>query len=76
MKNEYDFSNGVRGAVVPPTPGTRRVTIQMDEEVLDWFFNQCEKAGGGNYQAMINDALRDHIQREREPLEDGCCGRR
>ena len=38
--------------------------------MLDWFFDQCEKAGGGSYQMMINDALSDHIQREREPLED------
>jgi hypothetical protein len=70
MRNEYDFSSGVRGAVVPPTPGTRRITIQLDEESLDWFFNQCEKAGGGNYQTLINDALREHIQHEREPVEE------
>jgi hypothetical protein len=70
MKDEYDFSKGVRGAIVATPPGTRRITIQLDEEILDWFFNQCEQAGGGNYQRMINDTLRDHIQREREPLED------
>jgi predicted DNA binding CopG/RHH family protein len=70
MKDEYDFSNGVRGAIVPPRPGTRRITIRLDKEMLDWFFNQCEQAGGGNYQTMINDALREHIQREREPVEE------
>ena len=70
MKDEYDFSKGVRGAIVATPPGTRRIAIQLDEEVLGWFFDQCEKAGGGNYQTMINDALREHIQREREPLED------
>ena len=70
MKDEYDFSKGVRGPIVATPPGTRRITIQLDEELLDWFFDRCEKAGGGNYQAMINDALRGHIQREREPLEE------
>ncbi len=70
MKDEYDFSKGKRGPIVPPQPGKRRITIRLDAEVLDWFFDQCEKAGGGNYQTMINDALRDHIQREREPLEE------
>lgn len=34
------------------------------------FFGRCEKAGEGNYQSMINAALREHIQRQREPLED------
>jgi hypothetical protein len=69
VKDEYDFSRGKRGPIVPPQPGKRRITIRLDEEVLDWFFDQCEKAGGGNYQTMINSALREHIQREREPLE-------
>ncbi|HEU4457277.1 MAG TPA: BrnA antitoxin family protein [Longimicrobium sp.] len=70
MRDEYDFSKGVRGAIVPPPPGTRRVTIRLDEEILEWFYDQCEKAGGGNYQTMINDALREHIKREREPVEE------
>lgn len=70
MKEEYDFSKGKRGAILPPQPGKRRITIRLDEEVLEWFFDQCDQAGGGSYQSMINEALRDHIRREREPLEE------
>ena len=70
MKDEYDFSKGKRGPIIPPQPGKKRITIRLDEEVLEWFYDQCDKAGGGNYQSMINAALREHIQREREPLEE------
>ena len=70
MKDEYDFSNGRRGAVVPTPPGKTRITIRIDDEILDWFREKVSDAGGGNYQTLINDALRDHIRHEREPLED------
>ena len=69
MKNEYDFSQARRGAVAPPTGGKTRVTIRLDDDVLDWFRDQVESAGGGNYQTLINAALREHIQQAREPLE-------
>jgi hypothetical protein len=42
----------------------------LDEDVLAWFRDQVEAAGGGNYQTLINDALRQHIARAREPLEE------
>jgi uncharacterized protein (DUF4415 family) len=70
MKDEYDFSNGRRGAVVPTPPGKTRITIRLDDEVLDWFREKVSDAGGGNYQTLINDALREHIQHEREPVEE------
>jgi len=70
MKDEYDFSNGRRGAVVPTPPGKTRITIRLDDEVLDWFRDKVNDAGGGNYQTLINNALRDHIRHEREPLEE------
>jgi uncharacterized protein (DUF4415 family) len=69
MKSEYDFSKGKRGAVVPVPAGKTRVTIRLDDDVLDWFRDQVDKAGGGNYQALINQALRDFMERSREPLE-------
>ena len=69
MKSEYDFTKAKRGAVVPTPPGKTRVTIRLDNEVLDWFRKQVDDAGGGNYQALINDALLEHIARRREPLE-------
>ena len=70
MKDEYDFSRAVRGAVVPTPPGKTRITIRIDDEILDWFREKVSDAGGGNYQTLINDALREHIQREGEPVEE------
>lgn len=69
MKREYDFKNAKRGAVIPAPPGKLRVTIRLDNAVLDWFRKQVDEAGGGNYQSLINHALVEHIARRREPLE-------
>lgn len=69
MKQEYDFSKGKRGAVVQAAPGKTRVTIRLDDEILDWFRNEVDNGGGGNYQTLINLALRDFVSRSREPLE-------
>ena len=69
MKKEYDFSNGRRGTVVPLPAGKTRVTIRLDTDILDWFRNQVDEAGGGNYQSLINQSLRDFVNRSREPLE-------
>ena len=63
MKREYDFSKGRRGAVVPPEPGKTRITIRMDNKVLGHFRKRVHEMGGGNYQTLINDTLREHIQR-------------
>lgn len=62
MKAEYDFSKARRGAVVPTTPGKTRITIRLDSEVIDWFRSQVNEVGGGNYQSLINEALKGHIQ--------------
>jgi uncharacterized protein (DUF4415 family) len=69
MKREYDFSHAKRGPVVTVPKGKTRITIRLDDDVLDWFRQQVERAGGGNYQSLINDALREHIRRTHEPLE-------
>ena len=69
MKREYDFSKGKRGPVVSVPKGKTRITIRLDEDILDWFRQQVDRAGGGNYQTLINDALRQHIRRVQEPLE-------
>ena len=70
MKREYDFKRARRGALDPVGSGKTRITIRLDDDVLDWFRNQVDAAGGGNYQTMINAALREHITRSSEPLED------
>jgi uncharacterized protein (DUF4415 family) len=63
MKREYDFSKGKRGPVVPAEPGKTRITIRLDNAVLDHFRKQVHQAGGGNYQTLINEALREYIRR-------------
>ena len=62
MKRQYDFSKGKRGPVFAAQPGKTRITIRIDNEVLDYFRDKVEKAGGGNYQTLINEALREHIR--------------
>jgi uncharacterized protein (DUF4415 family) len=63
MKREYDFSKGRRGPVVPLEPGKTRITIRLDNRVLDHFRKLAHEMGGGSYQTLINDALREHIRR-------------
>lgn len=61
MKASYDFRQGCRGAVVPAATGQTRITMRLDNGVLAWFRQQTERAGGGNYQTLINAALREHM---------------
>lgn len=70
MKEEYDFRGGRRGAIEPVSPGKTRITIRIDTDVVEWFQARADAAGGGNYQTMINAALREHAARSGEPLED------
>jgi uncharacterized protein (DUF4415 family) len=58
MKKQYDFSKAQRGPVLPAPPGKTRITIRIDDDILDWFRTQADQAGGASYQTMINDALR------------------
>jgi uncharacterized protein (DUF4415 family) len=60
---EFDFSRGKRGPVIEPEPGKTKISIRLDNAVLDHFRVLVHKAGGGNYQTLINDALLEHIQR-------------
>jgi uncharacterized protein (DUF4415 family) len=70
MKEEYDFMKGKRGAIEPTPPGKTRITIRLDNDVLDWFRAEVNAIGGGNYQTLINQALREYVQRQHEPLEE------
>ena len=69
MRKEYDFSKGKRGAIVTPATGKTRITIRLDDDILAWFRETVQGAGRGNYQTLINDALRDYLQEKKEPLE-------
>ena len=61
-EKEYDFDNAEREAVVKPLPGKTRITIRIDTDVLNWFRDQVHEAGGGNYQTLINEALREYVR--------------
>jgi uncharacterized protein (DUF4415 family) len=70
LKREYNFSKGKRGAVVPAPKGKTRITIRIDDEILEWFRGEIETAGGGNYQTLINQALREYVMQQQQPLEE------
>ena len=65
MKAEYDFSKAKRGAVVLVPSGKVRITIRLDQAVVDWFRVRVHEAGGGNYQTLINEALKDYIAQQK-----------
>lgn len=69
MRKEYDFTKGRRGPVLQAPSGKTRVTIRLDDDILEWFREQADMAGGGNYQTLINRVLRDYMEHVREPLE-------
>lgn len=69
MKKEYDFSKGKRGAVASVEPGKTRITIRLDNEILDWFREKVNRQGGGNYQTLINLALREYMSQD-QPLPE------
>ena len=69
MRKQYDFSKAKRGPVVPVPKGKSRITIRLDDDVLEWFHEQVHAAGGGNYQTLINDALRTYMTERKRPLE-------
>ena len=69
MRKDYDFRRGKRGPVLSVAKGKTRVTIRLDQDVVEWFKEQVDAAGGGNYQSLMNQALREFIRRSREPLE-------
>ena len=64
-----DFSKGKRGAIVSPDPNKVRITIRLDGDIVNHFKELVNKSGGGNYQTLINDALKEHIKNQNESLE-------
>jgi uncharacterized protein (DUF4415 family) len=58
-----DFARAKRGALVKPDPGKTKISIRLDNAVLEFFRALVDRAGGGNYQTLINDALLEHIHR-------------
>ena len=69
MKKEYDFGKGKRDPVVKSAKGKTRITIRIDDDILGWFRKQVHAAGGGNYQTLINRALREYMSFKTESIE-------
>jgi uncharacterized protein (DUF4415 family) len=70
MRKQYDFGKARRGAVVRVAKGKTRITIRLDDDLLRWFKGQVHEAGGGSYQALINAALHEYIEHQKQPLEE------
>jgi len=68
MRAEYDFSKGKRGALIPQK-GKTRISIFIDNAILDEFRARAEKAGTG-YQTMMNDALRKYLSETGQPVTE------
>jgi uncharacterized protein (DUF4415 family) len=68
MKKEYDFSKGRRGAVVPQK-GKTRITIYIDDDVLEEFRDRADQSGSG-YQTMMNRALREYLGKAKAPIDE------
>ena len=68
MLEEYDFSKGKRGSVIPHK-GKTRITIFIDSDILEWFRDEAEREGRG-YQTEINQALRNYIKQDKRPIQD------
>jgi uncharacterized protein (DUF4415 family) len=62
MKRQYDFSKARRGPIVPAQPGKTRITIRLDNDLIEHFQKIVDSSGGGNYQTLINNALREFVQ--------------
>ena len=74
MKQNFDFSGGKRGKVVPEPPvepGKVKVTIRLDEDLLDHFGAMADASGGKTgYQTLINAALREYVEGKAPKIED------
>ena len=64
-----DFSKGKRGSIVATDPNKVRITIRLDGDIVDHFKSIVNKAGGGNYQTLMNNALREYIKEQNKSLE-------
>jgi uncharacterized protein (DUF4415 family) len=74
MKSQYDFSKGKRGRITPAEPdpkGKTRITIRLDEDLIDHFLKEADASGGAiGYQTLINEALRQHVEGKAPQLEE------
>ena len=69
MKANYDITKAKRGAVLSPSRKTR-ITIYLDDDILEAFRRRAEKEGRG-YQTLINDALAASLGKSNAPVTIG-----
>jgi len=69
-KEEYNFGKAKQGAVTVLTSNKKRITIRLDESIIEWFRKKVHDAGGGNYQTLINEALKEYISFQEGTYED------
>jgi uncharacterized protein (DUF4415 family) len=73
-KQTYDFSHGKRGRIAPKEPeprGKTRITIRLDEDLVDHFMKEADASGGATgYQTLINEALRQHVEGKAPKIEE------
>ncbi len=67
MRKEYDFSGAVRGPVIPQK-GKTRITIYLDNDIIEEFRSRSNSEGRG-YQTMMNEALREYLGKGRRPID-------
>ncbi len=74
MKDHYDFSKGKRTRIIPEKPfdgGKVKITIRLDEDIVNRFFQIAEQSGGSlGYQTLINSALREYLDGKAPRIED------
>lgn len=69
MREEYDFSQGKRDPIIPTSPNKTRITIRIDTDILNWFREKINTSGGGSYQRLMNQALREYIENQENDWE-------
>lgn len=69
MKDQYDLSKGKRGPIIKVPEGKEPILVRLDSDIVNWLRHQVDLADGGNYQTLINDALRDYVESKAPKLE-------
>ncbi len=68
MQKEYDFNKGRRGAIIKQK-GKSRITIYIDDDVLEEFRRSGDDTGKG-YQTLINDALKKYLEKSDQAISE------
>jgi hypothetical protein len=70
MKLKLDWSRAVRGPVILPRANSTRLTLRIDDDVLDWFRKLVRQNAGGDYGDLINHALREWVENHPDALDE------